>query len=691
MIALAALLTVNTIFSVHPLAGIAPVNFTWSPDGTRFVYMIPSPDANRPATIHIRNIRTGVDRILLRARAQVRGSRSRPISQVVWSPSGDQLAYLNGDELWVADASGERAFKLADGADDPQWSPGGTRIAYVRNNDLFTVSLVTRRSTQLTSNGSLTRINGDPDWLYSEEMDVAHAYAWAPRGDAIAYLAFDESRVPVFPIQNYLPTRNTVEYQRYPLAGELNPRVSLHVVDLQSRHERVLYNGAPRDEYVVSFVWTPDGNGVLEEILDRSQRHLRLELLARNGSFARTVWSEEDPRFVDVQPAPIFLPDGHRFVWLSARGGVQGMYLVDLRAPQRARLLTGSTAIAEILRADPDGIYATALVPNRRNLSLVHVLLDGKLYAVTREPGWHTIAMPKRGDAYIDGCSSFSQPPSVAIRSLTTQRSDMLFSTPSLARYNLGTTRALEVPSHWGLLDAEITVPRDFNPSRRYPVIFSAYGGPLSVGDSLPSSDRWQGLYPFLLAQEGYLVFSIDGPASIPNRAANSRLFSGSMGEIAMAGQLAGARWLAAQPYVDSSRLGLYGWSYGGYLTAYTLTHAPGAFRSGIAGAPPADWRYYDTAYTERYMGVPAHNAMAYERTSVLPAAHNLSSRMLIIQGSSDDNVHLMNSIALLQAFIQAGKQVDYFLYPGARHGVSGIEAQRNLYTRMLLWWQRTL
>jgi dipeptidyl-peptidase 4 len=255
----------------------------------------------------------------------------------------------------------------------------------------------------------------------------------------------------------------------------------------------------------------------------------------------------------------------------------------------------------------------------------------------------------------------------------------------------LGLTRSLEVPSRWGPLDATLTVPHDFDPAKRYPVIVEIYGGPLEVGDGLPSSDDWPGLYPQLLAQHGFLVFSIDGPASSFDRASNARLFSHRMGEIAMIGPLAGAAWLKTQSYVDASRLGLDGWSYGVYLTAFTLTHAPGIFRSGIAGAPPADWRYYDTAYTERYMGTPQENAAAYERTSVLPAARRLDSKLLILQGSSDDNVHLMNSIALLQAFIAAGKQVEYFLYPGARHGPTGLPANRDLLTRMLEWWERTL
>jgi dipeptidyl-peptidase 4 len=684
-------LTVDQIVAADPVSGNPPGNFTWSPDGTRFIYTVISADVRRPPVIHLYDLRSERDRVIFHARSQERGSRSRPISQIVWSPDGRRLAYVNGANLNVADSNGDHQIALAKDVDDPQWSPDGRRLAYVHGNDLYVTTLATRRTLRLTTGGSETRINGDPDWLLSEEMDVEHAYAWAPTGNAIAYLSFDESPVTPFPIVDYLRRDNTVEEQRYPLAGDPNPRVSLHVVDAGNARPRLLFDGGPHDEYVVSFVWTPDGHSVLQEILDRAQRSVRLELFPRDGGPSRTIVRESDPRFVDLQPAPLFLPGGRSFVWLSERRGVQSVELVDLRSGA-VRQLGNDRPVGDILRVTSDGIYASALAPTRRDLALVYIPLHGGSdRIVTDDVGWNEVAMPKNGDAYVDSFSSLDTPRIVTIRRMHSQRRSVLFATPSLARFTLGKTLALEIPSRWGALDAVLTVPRDFNPTHRYPVIVAAYGGPLSVGDRLEGSDAWPGLYTHLLAQEGFLVFSVDGPASNFDRAANARLFSHSMGEIAMAGQLAGVAWLKTQTYVDASRLGLWGWSYGGYLTAYTVTHAPGIFRSGIAGAPPADWRFYDTAYTERYMGKPQEYPDAYRRTSVLPAAKNLDSRLLILQGSSDDNVHLMNSITMLEAFVEAGKQVDYFVFPGARHGPTGIPALRILDGKMLDWWEGTL
>jgi dipeptidyl-peptidase-4 len=692
---LAAQLTVKDIVAVHPATGSPPSAFTWAPDGTRYIYSVPPTTADGAPTLRIHDVRTGSDRVLLSATSSSRGSRSRPIAQIVWSNDSRRLAFLNGEDLHVANADGSHDHVVAKGADDPQWSPDDTHIAYVHENDLYAADIATGRTERLTRDGSATRINGDPDWLYSEEMlSIQHAYAWSPKGHAIAYLSFDESPITPFPIQDYLTRINTVEWQRYPLAGDKNPRVQLRWVDLRTRTSHTLYDGGPHDEYVLNFVWTPDGTHIVDQLLDREQQHYRLVSFARNGA-SRTILREDNAKFVDVEDMvpPVWIDHGRSFLFISDRGDVQALYRVNT-ATGAAKRLTGEYAVDSIIRVDgAAGVaYINANYVSRRDFNVLRVPLNGGTPVdLTPGEGSHVVAMPRHGDWYIETASEFNTPPAIDLKNLRSGKSIALFRTPDLSQFDLGTVRRLEIPSKWGMLDAQLTVPKDFDPTKKYPVVIEAYCGPLPISWGTESDDKWLGLFPFMMAQHGFLYFTIDGPATRNDRMANKYLFYKKMGEIAMQGPLVGAAWLRSQPYVDGNHIGLYGWSYGGYLTAFTLTHAPDVFQSGISGAPPADWRFYDTGYTERYMGLPQKNRAAYEATSVLPDASKLKAKLLLLQGTSDDNVHLMNTISLIDAFMKAGKHVDYYVYPGARHGPTGIPANRDRLQRMLDWWETTL
>jgi dipeptidyl-peptidase-4 len=681
-----AALTVEEIVSTHPVSGVVPSGFTWSPDGSQLVYSVAAPVEKAPPTMRIYRVRDGRDRVLFSARSETRGSRSRAIAQVVWSPDSRSLAFVDGGALMIADAATGRERRIADDVDDPQWSPDSRRVAYVHAGDLYARELASGTVTRLTTGGSALVSAGDPDWLYSEELDVSHAFAWSPRGDAIAYLRFDDAPVRAFPIEDWLATNPRLIEQRYPLAGAANPRVSLRVATLRGG-SRMLYDGAPHDEYVLAPQWLPSGRAVLAQVLDRPQRTKRLLRFATMGGAPTTIVREHDARFVEVSPPANVLPDGS-LLWVSPNGARSTLWHIAADGSRKTAIALGGPAIS-VERVDVHAgvAYVSARVPTLQNRSLLRVPLGGgAATVVTAQAGWHRVTLPLHGDAYVDAYSSLTTPPSIAVRRLSGGTSTVLFRTPSLAAYALGSSRAVSIPSRWGPLPAVVTTPPNFDSTRRYPVILQPYGGPVGTGDTRTADDAWPGLFTHVLAEHGYIVLSIDGPASL-----DPHLFAGQPGTIAMDGQLAAVDWLRAQSYVDAHRLGIWGWSFGGYLTAFTLTHAPGVFRSGIAGAPVVDWRLYDSAYTERYLGTPQQNADAYARASALNRAGDLRSRLLVIQGSADDNVHLTNSVSLLDALIAKGRMVDYMLYPNAQHGPRRIDQRRDLDRRMLEWWDRTL
>jgi len=691
-------LTIEDIIATTPVTGRAPRDFRWSPDGRRYVYDVPAPLESAPPDVRVHDVARGTDSAIRAARAGVRGSRSRPIAEIAWSPDSRSLAYVDAGTLRVASATGKDRGTFASGADDPQWSPDGRVLAFVKDGNLTLVDTRTKRVRRLTHDGSDAVLDGDPDWLYSEELDLQHGYAWSPRGDAIAYLRFDDRPVTAFPIQDYLVRDNTVERQRYPLAGERNPRVSLHVVDVAGGADRLLYDAAPRDEYIATFTWQPHAEAVVAQILDRPQRHLRLAAFSANAAApAHTILREQSTAFVDVAPPPLFLPNGRRFVWLSERADVQSLYTIDARTGNAQRLTRGFP-VSDVLGLDAKRgtAYVDARYPTQREHALLAIALEPtrgepRIVLLTPGGGTHVVTLAPRGGGFIDRWSSLRDPPVMRRGNVDRRATTTLFATPSLARFPLGETRLLHIPSPYGPLDATVILPPNFDAQKRYPVVVEAYGGPLPSTDAIPSDDAFPGLWPHLLAEHGFIAFSIDGPASRFARTRDVQRFAPHLGEIALAGQLAGHDWLVRQPYVDPARIGLWGWSFGGYLTAYTLTHAPQAFTAGIAGAPVTDWAFYDSAYTERYMGLPKTNATAYRLNSVLPAAGALRAKLLVVQGSADDNVHLENSVQLLNAFIRNGKQVDYFLIPGARHGPTAIDARRNLQHKMLDFWETTL
>jgi dipeptidyl-peptidase-4 len=675
-------LRIEEIFAREPLVGRLPDAITWAPDGSRFLYTLPGGDPG-PLDTHVYDVRARRDRIFFRAAAEGKGARPAP--EFVWSPDSRRLAFLDAGGLWVIAADGSMRKRLANSADDPQWSPDSTRIAYVHADDLFAVPAQGGAPARYSFDGSADTVNGDPDWVYSEELDMRHAFGWSPDGRQLAYLRFDERPIAPFPIVDFLPPRNTVDQQRYPLAGQANGIVTLRVARA-GEASRDVYTTKSNDDYLPWVGWTPDGR-VAAAILNRSQQRLRYVAFARRTAVA--LITERDATWVDVHGPPRWLDDKRRLLFVSDRDGQSSLYLADPRAGRVARLTRGF-AVSALAGVDERRqlAYVQAAFPTRRDSTVLAVPLGGGApRPLASGSGTHTFFIAPNGRDFVRADSAFGVPPNFTLGS-TAGGGPIPFVRASLpAGRDFGGFELTQIGSPAGKLDAWIIRPPNFDPRRHYPAIMYVYGGPADP----TTRDAWDGstyLFHQALAQRGFIVFSVDGPGSQIDTAAASRRLFHKLGPGSLAGQLAGAAYLQTLPYVDHDRIGIWGWSFGGYETCYALTHAPGTWKAGIAVAPVTDWRYYDSIYTERYLGKPLQNAAAYRESSAVAAAAALKGRLLIVHGTGDDNVHLANSIALLQALMLAGKRADFFVYPRTTHGITGIRRRRHLFAAMLDYWQ---
>jgi dipeptidyl-peptidase-4 len=684
-------LAIDAIFGPVPLVGRLPASITWAPDGSRFLYTLPD-RTDAPVDTHVYEVATHRDAIFFKAKAEGKGSR--PIGEFVWSPDSRNLAYLDGGDLWEIRRDGSGKHRLARDADDPQWSPDATRIAFVHAGDLFAQDVRGGAPVRYSFDGAPDVQNGDPDWVYSEELSLRHAYAWSPDGSRIAYLRFDERPIAPFPIVDFLAVPSSIESQRYPLAGARNSSVSLRVA-APGGATQTLYRTDRADDYLASVGWTPSGLPAAT-ILDRSQKRLRY--VAFDAAGPRALLTETDSKWVDFFGAPRWLADKHRFLFVSERDGQASLYLADARTSAVRRLTRGfraglSAGDNPVLGVDESRrtAYLEAAYPTRRDATLLAVPLDGgAIRPLAAGAGSHRFTLAPDARHYVRTDSAFGVPPVFSLGITSGDGLRPFAAARRLDTSGFGQTRLFQIDSRYGKLDAWTILPPDFDPAKKYPVVQYVYGGPAAP----TTADAWGGdtyLYHQALAQRGFIVFSVDGPGSQIDTAAAVRRLYHAAGPASLAGQLEGARYLRSLPYVDATRLGIWGWSYGGYETTFAVTHAPTVWKTGVAVAPVTDWASYDSIYTERYMGTPQAFPAAYAASSSVAAAGRLRAHLLISHGTSDDNVHLANSIALLQACVLAGKQVDFMVYPRKRHGISGIPQRRHLFSHMLEYWQTHL
>ncbi|HET9481842.1 MAG TPA: S9 family peptidase, partial [Candidatus Polarisedimenticolia bacterium] len=687
-----------TIESIHagPLEGTPISGAAWAPDGRRLVWL----KASTPGGKQLIHLFDGATSRISTLTTEAEGPAGLDVASFAWAPLGDVLAVAAGGDLYLVAAGGveqppRRLTRTEIEEKDPKVSPDGLRVGFVRDGDLYTIDLTSGAERRLTRGIAREVLNGAPDWVYEEEFGLASAWWWAPASTRVGDLQFDQREVPRYPLVDLLPVHPIVTWQHYPKAGDRNALVRAGVVPVEGPPRsgedsvpptRWMNLGDDPDTYLPRAGWTPQGRLAVQR-LDREQS--RLELLSCDAATGecRRLLEETDPHWINIGDDLEFLSDG-RFIRGSERDGRRHLYLHGPQGDLERRLTGGSWDVRELARTDEKaGVVwysSTEDGPNERHLYRVG-LDGGQRTRLTRERGWHDTTVGA-GGMHLDQHSSVETPPGWVVRTADGRALATLEAGTAreVARYDLGRVEFVDVPAADGTpLPSRLIYPPGFDPARRYPVLIYVYGGP----HAQVVRDRWDGanwLWHRMMAGLGYVVFSLDNRGMGARGHAWETPIDRRMCRQELADQLDGVAWLRRQGWVDGSRIGLWGWSYGGYMTLYALLKAPeGTFRMGVSVAPVTDWRNYDTIYTERYMDRPADNPDGYLESAPLHEAHRLGAPLLLVHGTADDNVHMQNSAQLLDALVTAGRPVEFMLYNGKGHAIAGRDARVHLFNRI--------
>ncbi len=713
-------LDIDRLFEEPDLNGPAPSDIRISPDGTRVTYLRASDDDRSRFDLWEFRPESGENRLLVDSSTLVTGGEElseeeqarRERQRIAWrrgivsyafSPDGSSLLFPLGGDLYlyrIEDAELRRLTETAAGETDPKFSPGGRYVSFIRNQDLFVIDLADGAERRLTTDGGGVIKNGMAEFIAQEEMDRDTGYWWAPDESAIAFARVDESPVQIARRFEIYAEETRVIDQRYPATGTPNVDIGLGVVTLADGAVRMLDLGDDEDIYLARVDWFPDSRNLAVQRQSRDQRRLDLLRFHTGTGDSTLLVTETSDTWLDLYDELTFIDGGERFLWPSARDGYKHLYLYQADGTLSHQItrgdweVTGERYKRAVLHVDESAglVYfqATRESPLERHVYVTALDGSGEPKRLTAEPGWHLATFAEDGSLFVDRFESPETPPQVSVHGPDGRRIGFIEENRLDESHPYFPYLAQHSPPEFGELTAadgqtlyfRMNKPADFDPDRRYPAIVLVYGGP--HGQRVIRD--WYGLpLEQILTRRGYVVFQLDNRGTGFRGVAFDAPIHRRLGRVEVDDQLVGLAYLKALPWVEPERIGMFGWSYGGYMTLMTLLQAPGAFAAGVSGAPVTDWRLYDTHYTERYLGMPRENPKGYEASGAFPYVPNLAAPLLVIHGMADDNVLFTHSTKLFEALQDADRPFDVMTYPGAKHGLLRQEAEGRHGYKMIL------
>ncbi|HUL02318.1 MAG TPA: S9 family peptidase [Gemmatimonadales bacterium] len=701
-------LSVHRIFGTRDFANRLE-DIEWLHDGSAYTLLA---SAGSETNLYRVDPVSGDSTLVVRGRDLVAPGTFEPldVDEYEFSRDGSKiLIYTNSVRVWRQNTKGTyyvwdlAAKRLIPVSQQPgyqmfaKFSPDARLVGFVRDNNIFVTDLATGAETALTTDGGENIINGTSDWVYEEELDLRDAFRFSPDGQRIAFWRLDQTAVKTYYLINADSLYPTLFPVRYPKAGEANATVKIGVVEIAGGRTTWMDLGADANIYVSAMDFAESPTEIWLTRLNRRQNREDLLLADAKTGASRVLVSDTDSAWVDTHQ-PIWIDEGKQFLLESEREGFRQIYLYSRAGKLVRRLTPGGWDVTEVYGADDKArtVWFTGAIDGPLGRPVLRVGLDGKgLARVSSEPGTHNPEFDPNHRYYVDTYSRAGVPPVQVLRQADGKAvrtiADNHVLAERVAALRLTPPEFLKVRIADGTeLNAVMIKGRDFDATKRYPLFMWVYGGP----GSQSVVDTWGGpayLWYQMLAQQGYVVASVDGRGTGARGAAFKRVTYLHLGRYESRDQIAAARYFANLGYVDPSRVGLWGWSYGGYVASRTLFLGGDTFRAAIAVAPVTDWRFYDTIYTERYMGMPAENPDGYNESAPLTYADSLRGRLLLVHGTGDDNVHFQNTIRLVQRLERANKQFDMRIYPNKTHSISGGNTSENLFGLLTDWLKRNL
>ena len=595
-------------------------------------------------------------------------------------------------DYYLFNLNTQQISKILNQVQEPTFSPDGTKIAYSRANNLFLYDIASKSETQITNDGQKNAvINGITDWVYEEEFAFVRAFDWSADGKHLAFIRFDESLVPNFSMDLYqkdlYPTAQTF---KYPKAGEKNAAVSLHIYSLNTKGSKQINIGKYDNFYIARLKWTNDPNLVSIQVLNRHQDNLDLLFIDAVSGNASVVLNEKDKAYVDVTDNLTFLKD-NSFIWTSEKDGYNHIYLYDKKGKLKNQVTQGNWEVTSYYGFDEKTktVFYQSVEKGSILRDVYKISLDGKKKVrLSSQTGTNVATFSPDFSLFINSFSSVTVPTFYTLNSAIDgkQVQEIVNNNTlldKLKKYDLPAKVFFELTTEKGhKLNAWMIKPKDFDETKKYPVFMNQYSGPGSQQVSsqwFSTNDYWF----MMLAQQGYIVVCVDGRGTGFKGAEFKKCTQKELGKFEVEDQIDAAKVIGNYAYVDKSRIGIFGWSYGGFMSSNCLFKGADVFKMAIAVAPVTNWRFYDSIYTERYMTTPQENASGYDENSPINHVSKLKGNFLLIHGTADDNVHVQNTMQMVEALVQANKQFDWAIYPDKNHGIYGGKTRVQLYTKM--------